>query len=1056
MTGPRERLPEHERAPFTSLVLDRDGRIVRVGSTFTDTTEVPAPYVVGRHLADFVAGERDLEQLRQILASPERFGYARLTMRRPHDGALQHVVMAWTPGVDDERQVVLADETESLSRYFALQQFAERVQVLAANSSDVMWLMDDAGRITFATSALVARFGWDVEQVRGRPATDFIHPDDVDAALAAFAAVRDGRRQLVYETRLLRADGTSVWTRSTLTDLRHEPSVGGIMGSAVDIGDKKHQEELRAEEEAQYRARFEQSLLPQAVTDPSFRYLDVNQAYCTLLGRPREEIVGRTPDDFLHESDPGTGGAELEAYVPVGRTEKRVFRVLGHADGSAVPVLVSGTALRSTSGELLGYASVLEDQRALHASERRREELQGLFETLAERGDQLIAIVTPDLDILYTSPNAPGLDHYQLGGRIADVAQFAHPDDAGLVRDAWRRITTTESTLTFRFRAVRDDGGIVWLEQTSTNLTDTPIGGIVSTMRDVTDEMEAQEALERSEARHRMIADLADEGIWVIAHDGRTLYANARLASLVGYTLDQLYAAPVWDYMDAETARMTLPRLTEREARGSERYEVAYRHPDGRLRRLRIAASPMRSADGAAEGSLAMVSDITETRRIEAELWHAAQHDALTGLPNRSLLMDRIEDALERRQEGVAVLFVDLDLFKDVNDARGHGVGDEVLVAVAHRLASIAGVHDTVARFGGDEFVVLLQDTDETGARAVATRALEALQEPYVVDDAHITIGGSIGIALSPAGSAEDLLRYADTAMYAAKTAGRGRLRVFDAALEHHSRERYVLGADLRAALAADEIEMAYQPVVDLADGRVVGVEALSRWNHPEHGPVPAQRFIDLAESLGLAPHLDRRALERSFADVARMRAEGVLPPDAYVAVNLSGRSLADETLDAYVIERAAHHGLDPSQVVLELTESAIMADPEVAIALLNRLRTQHFQLAVDDFGTGYSSLAYLRDLPVTMLKIDRGFVAGVTDDQHSLAIVASVLQLARTLDLALVAEGVETGAHAAVLREHGCRLGQGWLWSKAVSPEQAARERTFVRRHDVGPVTGS
>lgn len=1040
-------LPQHERAPHTSVLVDGAGTILETGPGFDAVAGYPADLVLGRRLAEFGASAHDREQMAALLSAPDGVGYGRLAVVRPSDDSVQHVVLAAVPVGDDRLRVVVANETESLSRYFDLQVFAERVRVLASNSADVMWLMDDEGMVVFATSALAARFGWRVEDVQGRPATDFVHPDDHALARSTFERVRGGERQLVYEIRLLRADGSTVWTRSTLTDLRHEPSVGGIMGSAVDIDDKKAEEARRADDEAQYRARFEQSYIPQSVTDPSFRYQDVNEAYCSLLGREREDFLGRRPDDFLHETDPGTGGRELASMADSGRATvtHRVHRIFRHRDGSAVPVLVSGTALQNADGELIGYAAVLEDQRALVTSERRRQETQRLFETIADRSDELLTVVTPDREILYSSPNGPRLANYLENGVIDEIGGFAHPDDAELLRQQWERITTTDVATTFRFRAFLETGEMIWLEQTSTNLSDTPIGGVVTTMRDVTDEVEAARALAESEARHRMIADLADEGIWVIAQDGRTLYANARLASLVGYTLEQLYAAPVWDYMDEEIARLTLPRLTEREVRGSERYEVAYRHPDGRVRRLRIAASPMRNADGEAEGSLAMVSDVTETRRIEGELWHAALHDALTGLPNRSMLMERVEDALEQ-QADVALLFVDLDLFKDVNDARGHGVGDQVLVAVAHRLAAIAGPHDTVARFGGDEFVVLLHDSHESHARAVAGRALDSLQEPFDIGDVHISIGGSIGIALSPASSADDLLRYADTAMYAAKAAGRGRVQVFDAELEHRSRERYVLGADLRAALQDGGLQMAYQPVVDLADGRVVGVEALSRWDHPEQGPVPAQRFVDLAESLGLAPELDRWALDRALGDVAGMRERGVLPEDAYVAVNLSGRSLADETLDRYIIERTAHHGLDPRKVVLELTESAIMADPEVAIGLLDRLRTHCFPVAVDDFGTGYSSLAYLRDLPVTMLKIDRSFVSGVTDDQHSLAIVASVLQLARTLDLALVAEGVETEEHARILRRHGCRLAQGWLWSKAVTPEQAELEGTFTR----------
>ena len=273
--------------------------------------------------------------------------------------------------------------------------------------------------------------------------------------------------------------------------------------------------------------------------------------------------------------------------------------------------------------------------------------------------------------------------------------------------------------------------------------------------------------------------------------------------------------------------------------------------------------------------------------------------------------------------------------------------------------------------------------------------------------------------------------------MYAARAEGRGRVRLFDAALGEDVEQRYALAADLRAALAADELAMHLQPVVDLRGGRVVGVEALARWEHPVLGRVPPSRFVPVAEAHGLAAELDRWALRRALGEVARLRSRGALPADAYVAVNLSARNLADPALEEAVVSEAAAAGLPAELVVLEITESSIMQDPEEAAGSLRRLRARGFGVAVDDFGTGYSSLAYLRDLPVTALKIDRSFVADITTSPDALSIVASVLDLARPVDAVVVAEGVETQRQADLLRDLGCPYGQGWLWSRAVPPEQ-------------------
>jgi EAL domain-containing protein (putative c-di-GMP-specific phosphodiesterase class I) len=319
--------------------------------------------------------------------------------------------------------------------------------------------------------------------------------------------------------------------------------------------------------------------------------------------------------------------------------------------------------------------------------------------------------------------------------------------------------------------------------------------------------------------------------------------------------------------------------------------------------------------------------------------------------------------------------------------------------------------------------------------------------------EVHLT--ASIGVALSPAPSTGALLRHADTAMYAAKLAGGHRVRFFDDALAASAEQRFELGSDLRRALGdgeavgQGELSLHHQPVIDLVSGRVVGTEALARWSHPVHGAVPPDRFVAVAEDVGLAPDLDRWALTRALADARSLRDSGAMPVDGYVAVNFSARTLSDPGLDAWIADTVEASGIPPQQVLLEVTESAIMIDAPSAVALLSRLRRRGFLIAVDDFGTGHSSLAYLRNLPLSMLKIDRSFIAEITTDSSALAIAASIIELARAVGLTVVAEGVETLEHARLLQDLGCDAAQGWLWSPAVSPHEARRSGALTRGYD-------
>jgi len=782
-------------------------------------------------------------------------------------------------------------------------------------------------------------------------------------------------------------------------------------------------------------AQFERSPVPQLRWDPAGLLTDANAALCDLLGRPRADLVGRPASELLHRSDPGLDTV-LDGLLPPGG-DGVCERVLAGVDRQPVPAVVTATPLHDEAGAPAGVLASVQDLGGVLRVAARRERQESFFLTLAQRAGELALVTDTAGLVLHTSAGVSDLLGWNAGDLI-DLTTTAdvHDDDRPAALAAFRRTLRDSTTETMPLRARDADGRWRWLEATVSNLLDTAVGGVLWNLRDVDDRVRAEAALRASESRYRAIADTADEGMWVCDPTGRTAYANNRLLEILGLDSESVSERSVLDLLPL--ARGSRPDGPPAPDRRSERYEVAYRHPDGRRRTLRVSMAPLDDAGGAVEGSLAMISDVTDARLLEDQLRRAALHDALTGLPNRGLLFDRLQHALRRETTATAVLLVDLDRFAHVNDGWGHTVGDELLVRVAARLQAAVRPTDTVARIAGDEFLLVCEDVDEDAAHRLAHDLLAVLEEPHDVAGRPVRLTASIGVATSPTSSAEELLRHAETAMHAAKATGRRRVRAFDPGLA--GTDQHTLGADLRRALEADELRLHHQPVVDLATGRVVGAEALARWHHPTHGEVAPDRFVAVAEQLGLAPELDRWALGRALADTRALRDGGALPTDARVAVNVSAYTLGDPDLDRWVADAVAVAGFEPGDVLLEVTESAIMADAPTAIGVLTRLRERGFGIAVDDFGTGHSSLAYLHHLPVTVLKIDRSFVADVASDPNALAIAGSIVELARAVGLTVVAEGVETPEQADVLRTLGCDAAQGWLWSRAVSPEEAVR----------------
>jgi diguanylate cyclase (GGDEF)-like protein/PAS domain S-box-containing protein len=907
--------------------------------------------------------------------------------------------------------------------------------------AEAVIVTDPDGRVTYWNAAATGLYGFTSEEAVGQRLDALILGLGRQAAGgspsgAAGPGVATGRRTAT-EWLTRDRDGRRFWVT-----VRTRPLAVGEAGTqhtlTVITGTARQKVAFEA---AQWLASVVDSSSDAIVTlDRTGAVTWANAATATVFGWAVEDLIGRHISVLVPpgERDSQRGvvarvltGTPVPAFVTTGLRR----------DGSSIEASVALSALRNDRREIVGVSAVIRDVTPHVELQREVGRQSALFAALSRRSSDVAIVTDAEGTISYVSPSVHEVFGYPSEAVIGlEAWAFVHRDDVPDVRSAVQRVLADpEETARVTFRIQNGRGEWRWVEETITNRFSEPeIGGLVANLRDVTEQVQAQEDIRRSEARYRAIAETAQEGIAVITPAGQLLFGNQKLADILGLPLEETYRARFITLFDESVARELARRLRKRAELGPETYELPYQHPDGSTRLLSISAAPLPLVETGEVGSLVMIADVTQDRETEQELRRRALHDALTDLPNRVLLADRLQMALARQDRApvrsVALMFLDLDQFKMVNDSLGHDAGDVLLVEIGRRLQQGVRAGDTVARLGGDEFAILCEDIDERNAVLLAERLRARLVEAVDLGGHRVFVDASIGIALSPPHDAATLQRSADAAMYQAKSDGRGRTRVFNASLASSADRRLMVMSRLRESLGSGAgLDLHYQPIVDLATGAVQGVEALLRWTDERLGEVSPQEVVAAAEATGLTFALDRWVLGRGCADLARLRAEGV-HPDVYLSVNVSALNIGATPLDELVPGVVDASGWPASQLVLEVTESAIMTDAASAAVLLERLRDLGVSIAVDDFGTGYSSLAYLKRLPVSVLKIDRSFTEHVTTDPDSLAIATAIVDLARGLGLRTIAEGIETQDQADAMRRLGCGSGQGYLWSRAMS----------------------
>ncbi len=562
------------------------------------------------------------------------------------------------------------------------------------------------------------------------------------------------------------------------------------------------------------------------------------------------------------------------------------------------------------------------------------------------------------------------------------------------------------------------------------------------------------EALERSEERLRRIVHSAEQGIWEIDADARTTFVNPKMAEMLGVPIEEMLGQPVTNYMDDEGKAILDTNLARRRQGIAERLEFKFIRADGTVLWTSLSASAMFDNDGLYQGALAMVSDISDRRESAEQIWHQANYDELTDLPNRHMFMDRLELELRKTQRAgglLALLFIDLDHFKDVNDRLGHAAGDALLVEATQRIKACVRSADTLARLGGDEFTVILPGLEQaSNIERITNDIIEQMANAFVIGDEQANVSASIGVAIYPtdADNVEDLLSHADQAMYAAKHAGRNRTCYFTWDLQKAAQRRQDIANDLRSAIVKQQFEIYYQPIVSLRSGKIYKAEALLRWNHPKRGVLEPMDFLPHAEANGMIIEIGDWVFRHAARQVQTW--QRTLHPSFQVSINKSPVQFRrdPESYQAW-FDYLSDLKLPPNSLVVEITEGVLLEGANTVIERLQQYRAMGMQISLDDFGTGYSSLQHLAQYDVDYLKIDQSFIAGLETEAGDLVMCEAIILMAHKLGLRVIAEGVETRMQRALLLEAGCDYAQGF----AFAPPLRSSEFEKLARTPIPPI---
>jgi diguanylate cyclase (GGDEF)-like protein/PAS domain S-box-containing protein len=884
--------------------------------------------------------------------------------------------------------------------------------------------------------------GYSREDLVGRNCRLLTHPDDLPADEAALSGACRGEAPAVSEKRLLRRDGTTVWVRRN-SGLIHD--AGGtptfVVSAFTDLTEQRARDRALQATNRFLSAIIETSPIAIYATDLDGMITLWNPAAERTFGFTRAEALGRrapfVPPEHKDEA------RRLRERALAGEVLANLELNRQRADGTRLVINGSAAPLRDEDNRIAGLLVMCRDVTEVKRTDAALKEQLHFTRALID------AIPNPvyfkDLEGRYRVYNRAWQDLWGAGRDwVGKTVHDMFSSEIAALHDARDRpLFSQPSSVHYEALMPTSSGREREMLYNKVSFVDQEgrIAGLIGTITDVTAYKETERALEASEARFRVLTESGLDLISVLAEDGKILYHSLALKHLLGYEPAETLGRNVFDLVhreDVDATRAAFRRILETH-QFREPLEFRIRHRDGQWRTFESLGT--NCVDNPhIRGVVFNSRDVTDRKVIQQRIQHLAYHDNLTGLPNRGLLQDRLGHSIARAERSgrrVAVLFIDLDNFKNINDTLGHDVGDELLRQVAGRLADCVRAGDTIARQGGDEFIVLLDNLEDgRGASVVAQKILNALRAPFSLSGTEQHVSGSVGIAVFPEDGrdAQTLMKNADTAMFHGKGIGKNTYQYFTAQMNIAVKRRMTLESALRRAVLQKDFVLHYQPQVNLETGEIIAVEALVRWKTEDSGTVMPGDFIPLAEETGLINEIGEWVLREACRQNREWQDRGLAP--RRMAVNLSARQFADKAFLDTVVRVLQDTGLDPKWLELEITESQVMRQTEGMILLLNRLSEMGVHMAIDDFGTGYSSLSYLKRLPIQKLKIDQSFIRDITVDPNDAAIVVAIINMARSLELETIAEGVETAGQLALLRSKDCRVGQGFYFSAPVAAE--------------------
>jgi diguanylate cyclase (GGDEF)-like protein/PAS domain S-box-containing protein len=904
-------------------------------------------------------------------------------------------------------------------------------------------LVDREFRRVIVNEALAAFNGSTVAEQLGQPTCDLVPPFWPQLEPIYRGVLERGEAVLDIEVSgpsVVDASQTRHWLNSYYpVSVGHE--VIGIGIVAVEITERKRAEEayrkLAAIVECSADAIF--GITADGIVS------SWNAAAEALFGYTREEIIGKSnsilvPTGLLPEQE------AVRARINAGGPAERLETTRRRKDGSIVDVLITSAPVNDETNAVVGRSVTVQDiterlaaHRALLSSQRQLAEAQkiaqvGSFEVDLRTG----VMVRSDEQYVIL-----GLDP-ETESSADSFLSMVHPDDWATVAEAWTNAVERGIAFDLVYRIVRPDSELRWVHARAIAERDedgAPIK-LIGILRDNTDRIEAMRVQQAADTRLEVGFEQAGIGAGILDLTGIPIRVNAAVCELLGRPKELLEGRSWLEYNHPDDVALegaVLARLGS----GHDSYadERRYIRPDGSVVWAALHITLVRDEEGHAQYYLAQLQDICERKQMEADLIQQALHDSLTGLPNQALLNDRLVHGLagtRRRGSHLGVIFLDLDHFKVVNDSVGRPLGDDLLRHAADLIAAVIRPGDTVARFGGDEFVIVCDDVTIHETEEIAERVLAAVGQPCQLGGQQMTVTASVGVVLADAqATPESLVHDSDAAMYLAKAHGRNRVEVFDEALRSKTERRTATESGLRHALERNQFTVHYQPIVDLSTGEMVSAEALLRWNHPERGIISPAEFIPLAEETGLIQPIGAWVLEQACEQLVRWQRS---MPSMTVAVNLSVRQILAPGIDDLVRDVLIRSGARPESLCLELTESVFMEDADYFVRTLTGLKSLGVTLSIDDFGTGYSSLSYLKQFPVDAVKIDRAFVDELGNHAHNSALVAAIIAMADALNLGVTAEGIETRSQLELLKKLQCKRAQGFYLARPM-PAAAMNE---------------